>query len=868
MIKLTNINKYYFKKRRNEIHVLNNINLELPQTSLVTILGASGSGKSTLLNVIGGLDKASGNISYFNELQMDRYNPSKLDPYRNDHIGYIFQNYNLIDDLTVYENLVFALELLGIKDKNEIDAKIDKALDLVNMRRFKRRTASLLSGGQQQRIAIARAIVKGCKVIIADEPTGNLDSRNTIDVMNLLKSLSSECLVLLVTHDKDIAYKYSDRIISLKDGCITSDENYNNTELFGYNDIFFKSDYEKLEVKQEENIKLNVYSNKDIDLDINLYVVDNVIHIDLKSSLQTKVLGVNSNLEVLDHKEENEVKDKIDSSYFKRSEKAEKTNLFLYFLTRLKKSFIELFQIKRKTGFLYFIFFVMGMLICYNIQAVNNGKYVDVEARLESVDTQKILVNSTLVDKDFMWDDELKDVFIDLGDYYKYNRQLHIEIPIIYNRCIDVYTDASSINHYTDISYDKELLENEVILSKYLAKNILTNVNKYKNYTQKDLIDHDILIQNKYYKVVDIEENLKNDTIIFNEISYLTLCDYIYDTDSRDVYFEGKITFKRYIDASDYGVTLPVSDKIDDKKINVYTSNSDYLQYGSDYFINYISYESDNLELKNICFFASDEDYVRYLEFENIAEIFYRSDYTLVSGESPKYKNEVIIDEIFKGTTYETNIKKEYIVTGYYKHDKDILSVPICSFKMYVTYQNFRYDPDLDRDLQMHTNDEEKVYKYFESLGEDVHYYDDYYINIFKEIKEEQMQSSIRLIVGMLAIIAIFIIFIGRSKMISKIKTIGIYRALGLSKVSICISFIAEGIIIATFSSAIGYILYNLIVINLANKMSFLKGYVLTPYNFMIGILAIYVTIVIAITLPVFLLLRKTPIEIITKYDI
>ena len=211
MISVKNLNKYFFKGKSNQIHVINNTSLELPSKGFISFLGNSGSGKTTLFNVIGGLDKATGTLIY-DDLELKKYDMNKIDIYRSSNIGYVFQKFNLLLDETVYDNLKIALDIIGITDKEEIDKRIEYSLKAVGMFKYRKKKANALSGGQQQRVAIARALIKKSKIILADEPTGNLDSTNSIEIMNILKKISKSTLVLLVTPDSNLAHFYSDFI--------------------------------------------------------------------------------------------------------------------------------------------------------------------------------------------------------------------------------------------------------------------------------------------------------------------------------------------------------------------------------------------------------------------------------------------------------------------------------------------------------------------------------------------------------------------------------------------------------------------------------------------------------------------------------
>lgn len=218
-VRITNAHKYYNKGKSNELHVMDNVTLELPESGMVAIFGQSGCGKTTLLNAVGGLDRiASGSIELFGQSIRE-----DTDTLRNKYVGYIFQNYNLNVTETVYENVSAALRLCGMTDENEISARTMAALSNVDMAKYRDRTPDTLSGGQQQRVAIARAIVKNPAIILADEPTGNLDEANTVLVMDILKEISRSHLVLLVTHEESLVDYYCDRVIEIVDGHVHSD---------------------------------------------------------------------------------------------------------------------------------------------------------------------------------------------------------------------------------------------------------------------------------------------------------------------------------------------------------------------------------------------------------------------------------------------------------------------------------------------------------------------------------------------------------------------------------------------------------------------------------------------------------------------
>ena len=219
-MKIKNLSKTY-TPRSGEVRALDSINFELPEKGIIFILGKSGSGKSTLLNVLGGLDKADeGSVIEVCGTNIASCSLRECDQYRNSYCGFVFQEYNLIPELNVKENIRLSCEMLGDKYNSDV---VDKTLQRVGLDGYGERKITELSGGQKQRVAIARAIVKDPKIIFADEPTGALDESTGESIFNLLKEISQERLVLVVSHDREFATKYADRIIELADGKIISD---------------------------------------------------------------------------------------------------------------------------------------------------------------------------------------------------------------------------------------------------------------------------------------------------------------------------------------------------------------------------------------------------------------------------------------------------------------------------------------------------------------------------------------------------------------------------------------------------------------------------------------------------------------------
>ncbi|SEN68040.1 putative ABC transport system ATP-binding protein [Peptostreptococcus russellii] len=215
---LDNVNKYY-KVGKEKIHVLKDLNLKVEYGEFLMIMGKSGSGKTTMLNILGFLDKLDSGKYYFDGKDISNLSENKRSEYRAHYAGFVFQQFNLIDTLTVAENIEIPLIYSGMKDKNKRMELVNKRLEEVGLKEKANSYPNHLSGGQQQRIAIARALVNNPEIIFADEPTGALDSETGENIMALLTELNKNgTTIIMVTHDHDMT-KYATRVVSLKDGC-------------------------------------------------------------------------------------------------------------------------------------------------------------------------------------------------------------------------------------------------------------------------------------------------------------------------------------------------------------------------------------------------------------------------------------------------------------------------------------------------------------------------------------------------------------------------------------------------------------------------------------------------------------------------
>ena len=255
MLEIKNISKIYNTEELSQ-RALDDVSITFRENEFVSVLGPSGSGKTTLLNIIGGLDHYDSGDLVINDISTKKYKDKDWDSYRNHRIGFVFQNYNLITHQTVLSNVELALTLSGVSKKERLKRAKD-ALNKVGLKNHMKKRPNQLSGGQMQRVAIARALVNNPDILLADEPTGALDSKTSEQIMKLLKEVAKDRLVIMVTHNPEIAEKYSTRIIKLRDGKVTDDTDPFDNKKTEDNEITQKTKKTSMSLKTALSLSLN-----------------------------------------------------------------------------------------------------------------------------------------------------------------------------------------------------------------------------------------------------------------------------------------------------------------------------------------------------------------------------------------------------------------------------------------------------------------------------------------------------------------------------------------------------------------------------------------------------------------------------------
>ena len=809
MIKVNNLNKYFNRRKKNEIHVLNDVSLEFPEKGLVVLLGPSGSGKTTLLNVLGGLDKVQSGTIYFDDYTIPGYDVHTWDKIRNEYVGYIFQNYNLLPELSVYDNIAFVLKMMGIKDPEIIDERVLYILRAVHMYPFRKKKALQLSGGQQQRVAIARALVKNPKVIIADEPTGNLDSKNTLDIMNIIKSISKEKLVVLVTHERNIADFYGDRIIEVKDGQIISDVVNESTEdhTMGKDDTIYLKDYNHIADASSNGINLSLYSDHEDDLkdmNIKLIVKNKTLYLDVKSPYKKiKVVDDSAGVVIKDahyvKKTREELiettfdQDVLDNEHVHRQSKtlvSIKQSLWLAFQKVLKTS--------RKGKLMLFSFLIAGMVIAVTVSMLASVAILKPEQYMEMPKGYTEVTNRRLnLPFDY---DELYELKTSGDDDFYINSFGTANLQFVQPN--DTLTTLSIYGYIENADH---VSERDLVIG--------------------DLPDDDEILVSKTVADMIIEGNM----------------------------FEGAQGQELGIWSYEYLTKESVRIYDLDIKISgIVKSDLPLIYMPEDLAYLYRSTKSIN-SMFPLSYF--DEDLIIAGDVPNEGEVVISDElYLMLFGNN-----------IYTGSFPKTAAGFEYEIAGV--------------FSQAATYNMVARNEDLEKmniesgisTVYIYTDNPEELVENvtdnYSKLGAT-----DIYGEALKEAKEMRREVIIPTLTTSAVLIGFSMVgfyFVIRSSLISRIYEVSVYRALGVKKNDIFVSFLIEIFVLTSISTFIGYVIASLGLSKLSEgfigEFNFFTVNVLT---FVLGLIIAYVINILAGMFPIFLLLKKTPAQILSQYDI
>ena len=808
MVRLENVNKYFNKNKKNEIHVINETSLEMESKGLIALLGPSGCGKTTLLNVIGGLDKVNGGRVFVNGERITGRLAGKVDKIRNLNIGYIFQNYNLVDSMTVFENVAIALKMVGVKDKKEIEEKVNYVLEKVGMYRYRNRFADMLSGGERQRVGIARAIVKDPAVVIADEPTGNLDSKNTLEVMNIIKSISEDRLVILVTHEEELAKFYASRIIRLRDGSVVSDDINDNADGLDYrveNKIYLK-DIREHKRLNAGNYNIDFYNDTGGSIKLDIVVRNGNIYIKTKSDKdRVEIVDDNSSIEFVDaHYTKLTREEQAESSFDTtklRSDTPRKYRSILNPFTMFRQGFKSVFNYNILKKILLVGFLISAMFITYSIGNIFGVMNITDD---EFVKVDKSYL--TLVSKK-----------TSLETYQRYENDESYSY---------VMPGDSKIN--LNMSFD------EYFQTRWGSASIGGSLSDVGKLTAGDIVSG---------KLPESSSEIVVDKMILDSV-----------IDEQMTKSAGYGTAESFVGGKIEVSNMPmlvISGITDRKSPCIYASR--------DIFVNLLAniQSGDGMD-------GEGEPAV-----SNIVDYSLKSsEVNLIKGSWPVNDYEVVVNEKnkesmpLKKTIGEKVNDTKLTVVGYYsdKNDSDFMLVNNNTVK----YELIRNKTN----VTLCPVDKEAALSQLEA--ENVNVKDTYAES--EEQYKKQMWSSIfssLVMSGVILIISFIEIYlIIRASFLSRVKEVGVYRAIGVKKRDIYKMFIGEIFAITTIASLPGFALMAYILYKLSHMMYFSDMFLVTPSILGLCLILIYGFNMIFGLLPVFRTIRKTPAAILSRTDV
>lgn len=850
MLKLQNISKTYSTKDGVTHRALNNISLSFESTGLVFILGKSGSGKSTLLNIIGGLDSFDRGEIYLYDKPFSSFKSFDYDFYRNTFTGFIFQEFNLINELTIEENVMLSLDLQSKKDHE----KIDQIFEELDISELKDRKSFELSGGQKQRVAIARALVKNPSIILADEPTGSLDTNTTSEILQILSKLAKNHLVIVITHNREIAESYGDRIIELKDGEILKDLSTQSNNEYEETPSLIASSILKIpssvKVKQEDVDKVNeVLKNEKIDHYLSFETNPNKV----KSIFPHLKEAININ--------KNESNEKFKQYVYKDGESKE-VKLIKSKLPFKRGLLFGLSNLKVKISKLIFT-------IILSILAVTISGCVD---NFANYDVYKAMSNS-IVNNDYKYikiksaysiyhDYTLKDIEIE-----NINKLNNAEAPLIYSKQLKItnyeldwhYVLNNSVSSIVEtdniekygyeylIKSNNEYENNGIVISQLLAREIAYTMNQ----NDIDVIDLPLHLNDKVFYIKGIYKcmNLDKFDILRTDNSFIDL----------DLLSEYNILYSDYLSQIfvDYGFIDYYKNEL--QSFEEYSLDVSFDSYEYSFVSNLLLKKQEDMQLvsysdeKGIYLpesmlksymamseISDEAEYVNLLNNSGIKievsnrssdSICYISNKLKIKGYVKDYEGIVVEDELF-------NELNNYVLR------------PTGAF---LDFQDLKKSEILDLVNEIYSNGfiiNEPFVSYYDNL-----------IEVFSLLSS--LLSGINILIFVLAIILLFSFMLTSIR--NNVKQIGILRALGANVLDIIKIYVIEAFIIGGISLAISLLLYGVggIIVNNSLQMDYVSIFTFSTYTVLKMVSSTIIVVALSLIIPIIKITKMQPVDAI-----
>ncbi len=976
MIEIKNLHKFFNKGKSNELHVLSDVSLSLPEKGIVAIFGRSGCGKTTLLNVIGGLDGyKSGSVSFLGQ-NIAR----ESDRYRNRDVGYIFQNYNLLKTESCFDNVANALYLCGMNDKAEVESRVKTALSFVDMEQYAHRTPDTLSGGQQQRVAIARAIVKNPRIILADEPTGNLDETNTVMVMDLLREIARDCLVILVTHEAELVDFYCDRVIELSDGKIVNIRDNHITGGYQVRDknTIYLGELEK-DTLTDDAVSLSYYGQKPsipIALKVINYGGKTYLSIDtpgiqiLDKDSETKLCdGVFERREAKDQKE-----DRVDMSRLPRVEGHRFGRLFTA-KRAIVSGYRSNFQKQKKGKNLLRVSLCLFAAVVVLMTAIFGRAIGDV-IDMKNAYNPNVFYASAEQYGDLLSDpDRLETNGIDAAYIYQSYEQGDV----------NVFFNTGFFETFATSSYSNDFYTNGVYLPSTLAKNLPLIVGKMPT-SEGEMVmtskSADLLLEKStlgYLESYDDLIGLTTETSGFDNVGFTVVgiikseetAFYIDAEQLARLSVEGRrmnlmpasavgisvksgetVYLSRHLDEKDEAA-LKIGDAVkvlgkdfllsEHREVGNYdkwltsqgVKREEWHEYcarrlkeeypdlvegedawytaqtkidNEEYYAWVVRYFLPSEELfKSYCrtVFALEQNLDLWLYLEKgipdlvysmfnyevmLSEHFYKENGRYPTREEFNTINTSLIDQ--ERNEYYQRYEKEFYTQNFeYRtrlfvlNDADYIALAARAGEShsyvdpyaedggkpggYISYRDMFY-------FVLHSADVEKTTAFLESIRHEDE--DSSLLTIvtpddqFKEAIHDQKVAIITGLVTMgviLGVMSVCMYFIMRSSLMNRIREIGIYRAIGVSKKNLVFRFLVETAVLCALTVFVGYLIMSFFIALCMSVSSMVASIFFYPIPMAVAVLAVLALLsVICGLLPILRLLRKTPSAILAQYDI